>query len=165
MKIGKLFAGFDISAMGLTAQRKRMNAIANNMANAETTKTDDGGPYKRKVVVMRSDGDQSFSSAFSSMAVKLASTNEQHFSDVNEGTTAPESVGGGVQSSEKEDNSPFKMVYDPGHPDADANGYVKMPNVNIVTEMVDMISASRSYEANVTAINAAKTSAKDALEI
>ena len=165
MKIGKLFAGFDISAMGLTAQRKRMNAIAENMANAETTKTDEGGPYKRKIITLKAEADRSFSTTLNSAGVKLAVTNGQHFSEASEGMPAEEKVGGGVQSTEKEDSSPFKMVYDPGHPDADPNGYVKMPNVNIVTEMVDMISASRSYEANVTAINAAKTSAKDALEI
>ena len=165
MKMDKLFAGFNISAMGLTAQRKRMNAIANNMANAETTKTEDGGPYKRKIVVMKAGAEQSFSSTLSSMNVKLATTNEQHISEASEGSAAKESVGGTVQSTEKQDNSPFKMIYDPGHPDADKNGYVKMPNVNIVTEMVDMISATRSYEANVTAIDGSKTMAKDALEI
>ncbi|HTX18057.1 MAG TPA: flagellar basal body rod protein FlgC [Bacteroidota bacterium] len=165
MKIGKLFAGFDISAMGLTAQRKRMNAIADNMANAETTRTDAGGPYKRKIVLMKAEADQSFSSTLNSMDLKLAATNEQHFSTVSAGTTNVENLGGGVDSTEKEDTSPFKMVYDPGNPDADGDGYVKMPNVNVVTEMVDMMSASRSYEANVTALNAAKASAKDALEI
>ena len=165
MKIGKLFAGFDISALGLTAQRKRMNAIADNMANAETTRTDEGGPYKRKIVIMKAEGDQSFSSTLNSVGMKLAATNEQHFTEVSAGTTSVENIGGGVQSTEKEDTSPFKMVYDPGHPDADKDGYVKMPNVNVVTEMVDMMSASRSYEANVTALNAAKTIAKDALEI
>ncbi len=165
MKMDKLFAGFNISAMGLTAQRKRMNAIANNMANAETTKTEDGGPYKRKIVVVKAGAEQSFSSTLSSMNVKLATTNAAHISEVSEGTAAEESVGGSVQSSETVDNSPFKMIYDPGHPDADKDGYVKMPNVNVVTEMVDMISASRSYEANVTAIDGAKTMAKDALEI
>jgi flagellar basal-body rod protein FlgC len=165
MKIDKLFSGFNISAMGLTAQRKRMNAIAENMANAETTKTEDGGPYKRKIVTMKAGAGQSFSTTLNSMDVKLAVTNEQHISDVAEGSTTQETVGNGLESIEQADNSPFKMVYDPGHPDADAKGYVKMPNVNIITEMVDMISATRSYEANVTAIDAAKTSAKDALEI
>ena len=165
MNIGKLFSGIDISALGLTAQRRRMNAIANNMANAETTKTETGEPYRRKLVVLRTGPNESFSSTLNSMNVKLAATSEGHFSEVNETSVVNGNVGAGVESIEKDDNSPFKMVYDPGHPDADANGYVKMPNVNIVTEMVDMMSASRSYEANVTALNAAKTSAKDALEI
>lgn len=165
MKIEKLFAGLNISALGLTAQRKRMNAIANNMANAETTRTEEGGPYKRKIVLLKANAQQSFASTLKSFGTKLTATSQAHFSDVSEDVGTPESVGGGVQSLEKEDNSPFKMIYDPSHPDADENGYVKMPNVNVVTEMVDMISASRAYEANVTAVNAAKTIAKDALEI
>jgi len=166
MKIEKFFAGFNISAMGLTAQRKRMNAIASNMANAETTKTEDGGPYKRKIVVVKAGAEQSFSSTLSSMNVELAATNDQHMSGFSEAPAAEAATtGGSVRSTEVTDNSPFKMIYDPGHPDADKDGYVKMPNVNIVTEMVDMISATRSYEANVTAIDGAKTMAKDALEI
>ena len=166
MKIDKFFAGFNISAMGLTAQRKRMNAIASNMANAETTKTEDGGPYRRKIVTVKAGAQQSFSSDMSSMNVELATTNEQHMSGFSESPAAEATTtGGSVQSTEVTDNSPFKIIYDPGHPDADKSGYVKMPNVNIVTEMVDMISATRSYEANVTAIDGAKTMAKDALEI
>ncbi len=165
MKMDKLFSEFNISAMGLTAQRKRMNAIAENMANAETTRTEEGGPYKRKIVVVKAGTEQSFSSTLSSANVKLATTNAQHISEVSEGPSATENVAGNIQSTETADNSPFKMVYDPGHPDADKNGYVKMPNVNVITEMVDMISATRTYEANVTAIDGAKTMAKDALEI
>jgi flagellar basal-body rod protein FlgC len=165
MKLDKLFAGFNISAMGLTAQRKRMNAIANNMANAETTKTEDGQPYRRKIVVVKGTSDESFSSALNTMTMKLATTNEGHISDAADGSPVQGGASGSVQSTEEVDSSPFKMVYDPGHPDADKDGYVKMPNVNVVTEMVDMISATRSYEANVTAIDGAKTMAKDALEI
>jgi flagellar basal-body rod protein FlgC len=165
MKIEKLFAGLNISALGLTAQRKRMNAIANNMANAETTRTEEGGPYKRKIVLLKTRAQQSFASTLKSFGTKLTATSQAHFSDVSEDGGTPDSVGGGVQSLEQEDNSPFRMIYDPSHPDADENGYVKMPNVNVVTEMVDMISASRAYEANVIAVNAAKTIAKDALEI
>jgi len=165
MKIDKLFSGFNISAMGLTAQRKRLNAIADNMANAETSKTEDGGPYKRKIVVLTAGPDQSFSSTLGSMEVKLAATNSQHFSEVNTESGTTEEIGGAVEATEKNDTSPFKMIYDPGNPDADKDGYVKMPNINIVTEMVDMMSASRSYEANVTALDASKTIAKDALEI
>ena len=91
MKMDKLFAGFNISAMGLTAQRKRMNAIANNMANAETTKTEDGGPYKRKIVVVKAGAEQSFSSTLSSVSMKLSTTNAAHISEVSEGPAAEES--------------------------------------------------------------------------
>ena len=147
MNIDRFFNGLNISAFGLSAQRKKMNAIASNIANAETTRTEQGGPYVRKVVLMHEQSPENFASAL----------NEESL-----GLQAPVS---GVTAEETTDPSPFKMVYDPSHPDADEQGYVQMPNVNVVNEMVDMISATRSYEANVTAINAAKSMAKDSLEI
>jgi flagellar basal-body rod protein FlgC len=164
MKIDKLFAGLNISAQGLTAQRKRMNAIASNMANVETTKTDNGQPYRRKIVTQKACAQQTFSRVLQSSNSMLATTNANHIATGEEGT-AQEVIPGGVVSKDAEDQSPFKMVYDPSHPDANENGYVQMPNVNIVTEMTDMVTASRAYEANVTAANAAKSIAKDALEI
>ena len=165
MKIDKLFAGLSLSALGLTAQRKRMNAIASNMANAETTKTDAGGPYQRRVVTVHSSGPTSFAHVLHTSGTALAATDPNHISSAEESTDAPEQIGGGVDTKESLDNTPFRTVYDPSHPDADESGYVKMPNVNIVSEMVDMLTASRAYEANVTAANAAKSIAKDALEI
>ena len=165
MKLEKIFSGFNISALGLSAQRKRMNAIANNMANAETTRTEEGGPFKRKIVVLKANAQTTFSEALTGAGMGLATTNKGHLSGGGTQFGTEEALPGGVESAEVEDTAPFKMVYDPSHPDADENGYVRMPNVNVVTEMVDMISASRSYEANVTAINAAKTMAKDTLEI
>jgi flagellar basal-body rod protein FlgC len=118
-----------------------MDVIADNIANVETTRTSQGGPYKRKMVVFGPRA--SFENAFRR---ELA-------------------YGRGVQAVKVvEDNSPFKLVYNPEHPDAE-NGYVKMPNVDIVKEMVDMISATRSYEANITSLNAAKSMALKALEI
>jgi len=141
-KIDGFFSGLNVSANGLTAQRKRMNAIASNIANAETTRTEEGGPYIRKMVLMKEQNQGTFSSLLQ-----------------KEGDAT------GVTTEEMLDKTPFKMVYDPSHPDANSDGYVEMPNVNVVNEMVDMMSATRSYEANVTAINAAKTMAKDSLEI
>ena len=166
MKIDRLFSGLNISAHGLSAQRKRMNAIANNIANAETTRTEDGTPYRRKVVTMQATQDPAIAAPlFGQTSVPLNVTDSAHiepdgfqFSQMENGT-------GNVQASESEDMSDFKLIYDPSHPDADQNGYVKMPNVNIVTEMVDMMSASRAYEANVTVITAQKQMAKDSLEI
>ena len=140
--IDGFFSGLNVSADGLSAQRKRMNAIASNIANAETTRTEEGGPYVRKMVLMK----EQMQGTFSSLLQKQSDTT-------------------GVTTEETTDKTPFKMVYDPSHPDANPEGYVEMPNVNVVSEMVDMISATRSYEANVTAINAAKTMAKDSLEI
>lgn len=140
-----LFDSLDISASGLTAQRLRMDVISNNIANATTTRTPEGGPYRRERVIF-----QERRNMFS-------------FKDI---LTRSIDVGKGVRVvAVEKDPAPFKLVYDPTHPDADQNGYVRMPNVNIVTEMVDMISAARSYEANVTAINTAKSMIAKAIEI
>ncbi|MCX6138820.1 MAG: flagellar basal body rod protein FlgC [Ignavibacteriales bacterium] len=165
MKIDKLFSGFNISSLGLSAQRKRMNAIATNMANAETTRTQDGGPYVRKVVVLKGGKAGTFASQFQNASIRMASTDANHFVDSAASFSGTESVPGAVESVQADDNSPFRKIFDPSHPDADPEGYVKLPNVNVVTEMVDMISASRAYEANVTVVTAEKTIAKDALDI
>ena len=143
-----LFKAFDISASGMTAQRLRMDLISENMANINTTRTAAGGPYRRKVAIFETREP------------------EKGFSDVFSQTLARQQLGNGVRVARiEEDSSPFKPVYDPNHPDANEAGYVSMPNVNIVTEMVNMISATRSYEANATAIKASKDIALRALEI
>lgn len=143
--------GFNISSSALTAQRLRMDVISSNIANAETTRAriEDGKavPYRRKTVVMAPSQQQSFSSMLNSAMGSGSRTQ-------------------GVKITEiKEDDSPFKPVYNPTHPDADSEGYVYMPNVDILKEMVDMISATRSYEANVTALNASKSMISKALQI
>jgi len=164
MKIERMFGALNVSAFGLTAQRTKMNAIASNLANAETTRTEDGGPYRRKTVTFKERVARAFSSGSWPSEVPIAATREGHLqSAVTFGTTGGQE--GGIETVEKADTAAPRMVYDPGHPDADGNGYVAMPNVNIVTEMVGMISASRAFEANVVAINAAKAMAKDSLEI
>jgi flagellar basal-body rod protein FlgC len=167
MKVDRLFASLNVSALGLSAQRKRMNAIANNIANAETTRTEDGSPYRRKMVSMQSASNQSFVDAMQgqSTAISLETTGDGHIPASGFQFRQVESLPGSVEANEAEDMSDFKLIHDPTHPDADENGYVKMPNVNIVTEMVDMMSASRAYEANITVINAQKLMAKDSLEI
>ncbi|RIX51830.1 flagellar basal body rod protein FlgC [Paenibacillus nanensis] len=146
----RLSNGFDISASALTAQRLRMDVISSNIANAETTRgsfvNGKFEPYKRKLVVLEPTA-QSFSSMLSKQ--------------MENGGAAK-----GVRVAKiQEDQSPSKLVYNPTHPDADENGYVNMPNVDVAKEMVDMISASRSYEANVTALNATKSMFVKALEI
>lgn len=138
-----IFGSMNISASGLTAQRLRMDVISNNIANVSTTRTTEGGPYRRQRVVFQENKKNSFNDIL-----------KNQFS------------GKGVRVKQiEQDPSPFKLVYDPSHPDADLNGYVAMPNVNIVTEMVDMISASRAYEANITAINTSKGMILKTLEI
>jgi flagellar basal-body rod protein FlgC len=141
------FNSINISASGLTAEKLRMDVISRNIANANTTKTASGTPYRRQVVLFQESEKQI---PFS-----------QHLSDASKNI-----VTNGVKvTGIVEDKSPFKMVYEPGHPDADESGYVKMPNVDIMTEMVNMISASRAYESNVTTINTTKSMAMKALEI
>lgn len=143
-----LFGAMDISASGLTAQRLRLDIIANNLANAETTRTEAGGPYRRQVPVFE------------------ARQPAQSFASLLSQATGADNIGSGVRVVRvDEDQSPFRLKYDPGNPDADAEGYVKLPNVNVVTEMTDMISATRAYEANITAINSAKAMISRALEI
>jgi flagellar basal-body rod protein FlgC len=143
-----MFGGMEISASALTAQRLRMNVTAENLANAETTKGADGNPYRRKEVVLQSVAAGGFGAQLGT-AMGAA------------GVTP-----GGVQATSiTEDPTNGKLVYDPSHPDADAQGYVRMPNVDTVTEMTDLIDAQRSYEANVTAMQAAKQMFSKTLEI
>ena len=136
-----IFGSMDISASALSAERLRMDVTAENLANAQTTRTAGGGPYRRKEVVLESTGSSSFAGALAAAGAGGAGG----------GPDGGVRVAGIVQ-----DQSPNRLVYDPGHPDANAQGYVSMPNVNPVTEMVDLISASRSYEANVTAMQTSK---------
>jgi flagellar basal-body rod protein FlgC len=165
MKLDRVFGGLNISSEGLGAQRRRMNAIAENLANAETTRTAQGGPYKRKIVQLKAKGQQMFSSMLRQSSIPLAKTNPAHLSGGLPDVPGGSSTVSTVEASDTVDPAPPRVVYDPGNPDADPNGYVTMPNVNVVTEMVNMISASRAFEANVVAVNAAKNMAKDSLEI
>jgi len=132
----------ETSASGLYAQRKRMDIIASNLANIETTRTEKGGPYRRKMVVMRTaEMDQDFDTIFNSN-VK------------------------GVQIDDiVEDQTPFKKVYNPSHPDADGNGYLYKPNVDLIVETTNMLMARRAFEANIAAIKATRQMAIKALEI
>jgi len=134
-------SSLDISASALTAQRVRMNVISENIANADTTRTENGEPYRRRVVAM---------------GEKPAA-----FSDALKSATS----GGVMVTGIIEDSSDFEYEYDPTHPDANAEGYVAYPNVDETEEIIDLMAATRSYEANVTALNATKSMAAKALEI
>lgn len=142
-----LFQSFNINASGMTAQRFRMDVISENVANVNTTRTENGTPYRRKIVTFQEKDVTPFSKV-------LNNTRESY-------------LGNGVKvSSVREDTtSDYIKKYDPSHPDADADGYVSYPNVNIVTEMTNMIDASRSYEANVTAFQTSKAIALKGLEL
>jgi len=131
------FNVFKVSASALEAQRQRMNVIASNMANVHSTRTDEGGPYRRKDVLFSAETVQSDSDTLT--GVKIV--------DV------------------VADSTPFRTVYDPGHPDADKDGYVSMPNINIIEEMVNIMMASRAYEASVSAFNMSKAMFLKTLEL
>jgi flagellar basal-body rod protein FlgC len=165
MKLDRIFSGLDVSSVGLGVQRRRMNSIAENLANAETTKTEKGGPYLRKIVELKAKAAQVFSSSMQQAGVPMVTTQPGHVDGTGFSTQGTPTSMAAIEATETTDPAPPRMVYDPGNPDADTNGYVAMPNVNVVTEMVNMISASRAFEANVVAINAAKNMAKDSLEI
>ena len=143
-----LFNSFDISASSMTAQRLRTDIISQNIANVNTTNTGDGTPYVKKTVVFQEKG-MNFGQI---LAAKTGNS---------------ELVGSGVRVTQivEDNDNDFVMKYEPSHPDADENGYVTYPNVNVVEEMTNLIDASRSYEANVTAFNASKAMAVKGLEI
>lgn len=155
----------DIAASGLYAQRVTLNVIADNIANVKTTRTPDGGPYRRKEVILRAQ--DKFESVLETtrQIVPLYVTHPAHIEPT---VMKLKSVGeGGVEVDEIAEDvlAPFKFVYDPSHPDADSSGYVKFPNIDVVRELTDMLVARRAYEANVAVINASKSMARSALEI
>lgn len=140
-----LFSSLTINSTGLTAERLRLDVISNNIANMETTRTASGGPYIRKVVTFEENLNNSLNELSSSKDKKLAGVK--------------------VSTIQNDTSTPLKSVYKPNHPDADEKGYVLMPNVNPLNEMIDLVTASRGYEANVTALNTNKQMFMKALEI
>ncbi len=165
LKVGVLPA-IDISATGLTAMRLKMNAIASNIANVETTRTEEGGPYRRREVLMQ-EGQQPVGFPFLLRNAKgrLAVTNPRHLQQAYSPPPEDREPLHGVEGNLQISNDPPRLVFDPTHPDADENGYVAMPNINIIEEMVDLIVASRAYEANLTVVKADKEIAREALNI
>ncbi|MGQ9499411.1 MAG: flagellar basal body rod protein FlgC [Dissulfurimicrobium sp.] len=148
-----LFTAIKISAYGLSAERTRLNVAAMNLANANVTKTIDGGPYRPRSVV------------FSAVPYYETGTDENGSSFETRLSQGLDSLQTVKVSKIVEDKDPFKEVYDPNNPDADEQGMVKLPNVNVMEQMVDIMTALRAYEANVTAINTAKSMALKTLEI
>ncbi|HWI06770.1 MAG TPA: flagellar basal body rod protein FlgC [Solirubrobacteraceae bacterium] len=140
-----LFDAIGTAASGLSAERLRMDVVAENLANAQSTRGADGQPYRRKVVVLQESGST--------------------FGATLDGAMRNAASGGVRVAAIAQDATPNRLVYDPGHPDADERGYVSMPNVQPVTEMVDLITASRGYEANVTVMQTTKQMFTKTLEI
>jgi len=143
----KFFDSLSVSATGLTAERLRMDIISKNVANVNTTRTSAGTPYRRQIPIFRE-------------------LENKNFSDIFDAAIGKSNSGGGVEVvAIKEDLSPFKREYNPEHPDANEEGYVLLPNIDVVSEMINLISASRAYEANVTVMNGTKSMALKALSI
>jgi flagellar basal-body rod protein FlgC len=157
-------SSFDISGYGLSAQRVRVNTISQNIANAQTTRTEEGGPYRRKQVVFKAiDFNEQFNKAMGKM------TDSAKYEDpLNEGEFGkkvnPAIMSVIVDKISRDDSEP-KMKFDPSHPDADANGYVAYPNINPVIEMADLVEATRSYQANVAAFESSKSMANSAISL
>jgi flagellar basal-body rod protein FlgC len=161
-----IFQSMQISASGLSAQRQKMNAVSSNIANIETSKTPEGGPYKRKKVTMSEIKEtKSFVSHMREQLGELVTTNPRHIS-AGTGSSSEKTELSEVKAKEEANpDQPVKLVYDPSHPDADEKGYVALPNINIINEMVDMMESSRAYEANLSSMKAVKDMANKALDM
>lgn len=163
MKIGPNLSSFGISAKGMSVQKQRMDIVAENIANANTTKTEDGQPYKKKFLLVEEDTSNNTIVKKASGAFEMNASSAGHLSSI--GSNTDQLSYDDIQTTVKQDASMGELVHMPEHPDANSDGYVQMPNINVVTEMIDMITATRNYEANLTAFNASKQIAKDSLEI
>ena len=149
-------SSLDISGSALTASRLRMDVISENIANADTTRTENGGPYRRKMVVYQSIEQQNSNSSFQSSLNQAVSASAG---------TSNDATGGVKVTGIVEDQTPFSSVYDPSNPDANAQGYVLKPNVNVIQETLDMMAVTRAYSANINSLDAVKNMASKALEI
>lgn len=164
------FGIFDISASGLYSQRLKMDAVSSNIANLNTTRNEKGEPipYIKKDVVFQTTYTEAFnrpSLPTGGYRPAVSSTGDNMLLKGGIVFDSPRDVNGVAVAEIKESDDPFKMVYEPGHPDADENGFVKMPNINPVTEMLEMMTAARAYEANVSSIESAKTMIRTAMKI
>ena len=165
---GMLFNIMKTIGSGLSAQRRRMEATASNIANAETTRTQEGGPYRRKSVVVREiAAEKQVPSRNFRTSLRLATTSPTHMSGSRAAVRGTTAVNEPAIEFETLEDAPgrVKVVYDPQHPDADSSGYVAYPDINPVEEMVDMMTASRAYEANIAAMTTLKSMVKKALEM
>ena len=164
MKIGDMFSAIDVSASGLALQRKKMDAIASNLANIDSVGPD-GKPYQREEVQATPGEAISFNQELSNQFIPLETSDPNHMQIPNQQLDIPDFTVKEVSGKVVQDPSAVKTVYDPTNPNADANGYVTEPKINVVTEMVDMITTTRSFQANVTAIQASKNIIKDSIDI
>ncbi|MBN1293079.1 MAG: flagellar basal body rod protein FlgC [Candidatus Latescibacteria bacterium] len=163
---GNIYRSIDIAATGMTSQRMRMDAVASNIANAQTTNVDgNGSPYLRRHVIMERVPEKSFRTTLKEMMLDVTTSNSGHLRELNN-FSKKQDITPLVNGNEIElPNTGKNVVYDPSHPDADPDGYVTYPDIQVLTEMVDLMNASRAFEANVTVVNAAKQMILKSLDI
>ena len=162
--MSNFLSSFDISGYGLSAQRVRVNTISSNIANAQTTRTDEGGPYRRKEVVFKAiDFNEYFNKAVNDTT--QSAKYEDPLSEGQFGRKVNPAIMSVLVDKISRDDSEPKMKFEPKHPDADANGYVAYPNINPVIEMADLVEATRSYQANIAAFESAKNMANSAISL
>lgn len=157
-----LFSTFNISGQGMSVQRMRLSAVAKNIANVNTTKSTDGRPYQREVVLVREIKGSPFEDELEDQ-IAISRTSPEHAPNANPGTYPPNYDV--LKSKTVRDASPPRLVYEPYHPEADEAGYVKYPNINVVTEMVEMMTAQRAFESNTQVVDSVKNVARYSLEI
>lgn len=161
-----ILSAIEMSARGLSVQREKMNIVAENMANAETVKTREGGPYRRKRVMVTEDQKRiPFNTLLKKANDRLITTDRRHIAGGQHFVRGGEKVSSVSFKTIQDPESNFRLLYDPSHPQADVDGYVQMPDIEIINEMVDMLAATRAYEANAAAISAAKRMADEAMQI
>jgi flagellar basal-body rod protein FlgC len=161
-----IFSNIEVSGTGMSVQRRKMNVVAENIANAETTSTPEGGPYRRhKLEVDAKTEKLPFQTILKNQYAGLVRTRQAHMPGFDTNLGQQESVAVAKAEEVIEGPDAYKLIYDPSHPDADENGYVKMPDIEIINEMVDMMAANRAYEANAMAISGSKEMLKNALDI
>ena len=157
-----IFSTFNISGQGMSVQRMRLSSVAKNIANVNTTKSSDGRPYQREVVVVREIKGSPFEDELEDQ-IAINRTSPDHAPNAKPGTYPPNYDV--LKARTVRDDSPPRLVYDPHHPEADEAGYVKYPNINVVTEMVEMITAQRAFESNTQVVDSVKNVARYSLEI
>jgi flagellar basal-body rod protein FlgC len=161
-----IFSSIEVSGSGMSLQRRKMNVVSQNIANAETTKTEEGGPYRRRRLDVSADDEKlPFKTILEGSKNGLLLTNKGHLPEIPVAPGNYETVAVAKGEEVQADEDAYRLIYDPTHPDADADGYVKMPDIELINEMVDMMSANRAYEANALSISASKEMLKNALDI
>ncbi|MCX6830913.1 MAG: flagellar basal body rod protein FlgC [candidate division Zixibacteria bacterium] len=164
--MSNLFSSLKISGSGLSVFRRKMNIAAENLANAETTKTDAGKPYQKKVLqISAKPTAEPFAKNLQAARVELSQTDNHHLSQNTVSLNKVENIAQATSEEYVDRNEQPRMIYDPSHPDADEDGFVAMPNVDPLIEMVEMMTASRAYEANISALQTTKTMTSKALDI